>query len=215
MDLLALDLFELVHADCSMGGDFFDKLVLSTVVPLVVCALFVAARGGVVAWKGGPMLGPGTSGGLKYVLMVRLQPCMPTNAARPRPLARSRVVRRAVILVLTDPLPPATSQILFIIVPPTAMVPCSAYAVTELDNGDGTFDVFMTADMSIEAKGERYEALIALSTTMVRMGSMSFDTTVPPPTPPHPTPPHPTPSSSAPSTYAPTHYTFYLTSSPH
>ena len=35
---------------------------------------------------------------------------------------------------------------------------CSALAVSEYDRGDGTFDRFMTADVTIKAEGARYES---------------------------------------------------------
>ena len=39
--------------------------------------------------------------------------------------------------------------------------------MSEFDNGDGTFDRFMTADMSIVAEGARYESLILYARLMV------------------------------------------------
>ena len=48
---------------------------------------------------------------------------------------------------------------LHILVPPVATTVCQAFAVTEFDNGDGTFDVYMTADLSIPATGAEYEAV--------------------------------------------------------
>ena len=44
-------------------------------------------------------------------------------------------------------------------VPTVATIVCSTLVESEFDNGDGTFDTFMAADMSIEASGARYRAL--------------------------------------------------------
>ena len=37
---------------------------------------------------------------------------------------------------------------------------CSTFAVSEYDNGDGTFDRYMAVDSNIKANGERYEAIV-------------------------------------------------------
>ena len=41
--------------------------------------------------------------------------------------------------------------------------------MSEFDNGDGTFDRFMSVDMSIEAKGPRYEAIVLYAWIMVAL----------------------------------------------
>ena len=46
--------------------------------------------------------------------------------------------------------------------------------MTEFDNGDGTFDAFMTADMSIEAEGARYQGLIMYASIMVVVWIVGF-----------------------------------------
>ena len=58
-------------------------------------------------------------------------------------------------------------QMLFILVPPTATVVCSVFAVSSFDNGDGTFDHFMTADLSLKAEGPEYDGIIAYAWLMV------------------------------------------------
>ena len=46
--------------------------------------------------------------------------------------------------------------------------------MTEFDNGDGTFDGYMTADMSIEAEGARYQGLIMYALIMVVVWIVGF-----------------------------------------
>ena len=43
--------------------------------------------------------------------------------------------------------------------PPVATTVCQAFSTTNFDNGDGTFDAYMTADLSIPATGAEYEAV--------------------------------------------------------
>ena len=68
--VLMLDMFELLHLGCAMGGDFGDKLYLGTLVPLGVLALVLVVRGITVAFTGGRFLGKNESGGLKIIFMV-------------------------------------------------------------------------------------------------------------------------------------------------
>ena len=58
-------------------------------------------------------------------------------------------------------------QALHFVIPPIATTAAETFAVSEFDNGDGTFDRFMSADMSIEASGPRYEFLILYARLMV------------------------------------------------
>ena len=63
-------MFELLHAGCSVKGDYTNKVYLSTLVPLAVFALILLLRAAYVAYKGGRIIGEGSSGGLKHVFMV-------------------------------------------------------------------------------------------------------------------------------------------------
>ena len=56
--------------NCSVKGNFGDKLRLTTMVPLAFVALVLVSRGTYVAVKGTQFIGEGSSGGLKYVLML-------------------------------------------------------------------------------------------------------------------------------------------------
>jgi len=58
-------------------------------------------------------------------------------------------------------------QALYFVIPPIATTACSTFAVSEFDNGDGTFDRFMTVDLSMEASGAEYEALVMFAALMV------------------------------------------------
>ena len=66
------------------------------------------------------------------------------------------------------------TQALFFLVPTIATIVCSTLAVTEFDNGDGTFDRFMTADMSIAATGPRYDSLILYAWIMMVVWVLGF-----------------------------------------
>ena len=61
-------------------------------------------------------------------------------------------------------------MVIYILVPTVATTVCSAFAVSEFDNGDGTFDCFMTADMTIACNGPHkdpeYDAIILYALLM-------------------------------------------------
>ena len=63
-------IFELLHAGCTVKGDFANKLYISTQVPLGVLAVTLVGRFVYIKVKGGRMIGEGDSGGLQYVFMV-------------------------------------------------------------------------------------------------------------------------------------------------
>ena len=58
--------------------------------------------------------------------------------------------------------------------PPIAKAAAETFAVAEYDNGDGTFDRFMKADVSIRAEGARYEALVLYAQIMVVVWVFGF-----------------------------------------
>ena len=55
---------------------------------------------------------------------------------------------------------------LHIVVPPVATTVCQSFATTHFDNSDGTFDAYMTADLSIPATGAEYKAVYLFASLM-------------------------------------------------
>ena len=70
--MVNLDLFELLHANCSVGGNFKDKLYITTLAPLAILAFMLIVRAVYIAVMGGNrrFIGEGSSGGLKQVFML-------------------------------------------------------------------------------------------------------------------------------------------------
>ena len=122
----------------------------------------VLARKAYVSVMGGRIIGDGSSGGLQYVFMVRTVQVFTVPW-----YYHSNVVRYQLSITKNH-------QTLFFMVPTTATIVCSTFAVSEFDNGDGTFDRFMTADPSIVADGARYEALVLFATIMVAVWVFGF-----------------------------------------
>ena len=58
-------------------------------------------------------------------------------------------------------------KVMYFVLPTVSTIICSTFPVTELDNGDGTVDSYMSVDMGIEANGPRYEDLLLFATIMV------------------------------------------------
>ena len=58
--------------------------------------------------------------------------------------------------------------------PTIATTVCSTLPVTEFDRGDGTFDRFMSADMSISTTDPRYSGLILYACIMVCVWVFGF-----------------------------------------
>ena len=59
-------------------------------------------------------------------------------------------------------------------VPTVATIVCSTLADSKYDNGDGTFDRFMTVDVTIPAEGARYEGIVLYAQIMVVVWVFGF-----------------------------------------
>ena len=72
MEVFELDLFDMSpRLNCAIDGDFGDELVISTLIPVAVCAIIIASRAITVKCFGGNMIDEGSSGGIQYMLQVR------------------------------------------------------------------------------------------------------------------------------------------------
>ena len=116
--------------NCVAGG-FVTKLLVSTLLPLGVCALVILVRlVTVCSFAKDPFL---ESALIQYTLMAT-----------------------------------------YFLIPTTSTIICSAFAVSEFDNGDGTVDRYMTADMSREADGPMYDLIVMYAVAMVLIIPVGF-----------------------------------------
>ena len=56
---------------------------------------------------------------------------------------------------------------LFILIPTLSTIICSAFPTSEFDNGDGTRDTFLTADLLINVDSDKYKFIFGYAVAMV------------------------------------------------